>query len=141
MEHDPDLLGFHLRPSSRARPATAAPALPMKLWLPCLVTPGLPFEEPRPAARDRNRHIARRTQRAGVCSPGLNCACALPWEPPSGILASSRYAASLLPRWQIGGEHPYPRGAEKDVARPRRQRKALQTLLPRLSNPVPRGFP
>lgn len=41
---------------------TAAPALPTRLWPPCLVTTGLPFEEPLPAARNRNRHIAGGTQ-------------------------------------------------------------------------------
>lgn len=81
-----------------------------------LVTTGLPCEEPLPVARYRNRHIACRTQRPEICSPDMNCACALPWEPLSRIPTSSRAAALLLPR-------PLPRWqtrSEKNIARLRR---------------------
>lgn len=97
----------------------------------------VPFEEP--PVRGERLHPRRETASAtspadhkemGGCSPGLICACALPWEPLSRIPASSRAAALLLPRRQFRGERLQSRAAEKDVVRLRRQCPALHTPPP-----------
>lgn len=98
-------------------------------WLPWVA------EGTLPAVRDRHRHFAAE-QRAGVCSLGLNCACALPWEPQGRISPNSKAEPFCSPGHFPSGKSTAARGRKYCVPK-QTAPYFLPPLRPLLVSPVP----